>query len=326
MIRKNQCNSQIPLTVNQGDFLDIIIINWNSATQLQRCVDSILSSTINLPGKVIIVDNRSTDGSLKNLNGVQGIHILQSRENLGFGGGCNLGFIQSQAKFLLFLNPDIQFLPNSLSNLVDFLNSPALSPETGVFGVQLQNPDGSIQKNVARFPRFKELFPRMAGLDRLFPRIFKPHYVKDMDYSKNLLVDQVPGAFFLVRRSCFEQLGGFDEHFFLYYEDVDFSYRARQAGWNTQYLADVKVIHSGGGTTESIKDRRLFYSLRSRVLYAGKHYGRWQALAVIFAALTIELLSRCARSVLHLSLGELTATLKGFGLFMRSLPETLKKL
>ena len=107
---------------------------------------------------------------------------------------------------------------------------------------------------------------------------------------------------------------------------VDFSYRTHQAGWNTQYLADVKVFHSGGGTTESIKDNRLFYSLRSRVLYAGKHFGRWQALAMILATLTFEFLSRCARAVLRLSLGELTATLKGYGFFMHSLPETLKKL
>jgi GT2 family glycosyltransferase len=312
--------------VYKNNLLDIIIINWNSASHLRRCVDSILSSTTKLSGKVIIVDNLSTDGSLKDLNGIKDIQILQPPKNLGFGGGCNLGFRQSQAQFLLFLNPDIQFLPDSQKRVVDFLNSPKLLPETGIIGVLLQNPDGSIQKNVARFPRFIEIFPCMVGLDRVFPRIFKPHYVKYMDYSKNQLVDQVPGAFFLVRRSCFEKLGGFDERFFLYYEDVDFSYRAHQVGWNTQYLADATVFHGGGGTTESIKDKRLFYSLRSRVLYAGKHFGRWQALAIIAATLTIEFLSRCARAMLRLSLGELTATLKGFWLFVRSLPETLKKL
>ena len=312
--------------MNQDDFLDIIIVNWNSSTQLRRCVDSILSSTIKIPGKLIIVDNCSTDCSIKSLNGITDIQILQPQENMGFGGGCNLGDAQGDAFFILFLNPDIQFPPDSLKKLVDFLNSPKLLPEVGIIGVQLQNPDGSIQKNIARFPRFKELFPRMIGLDRICPRIFKPHFVNELDYTKNQLVDQVPGAFFLVRRSCFEQLGGFDKRFFMYYEDVDFSYRAHQAGWNTQYLADVKVFHGGGGTTESIKDKRLFYSLRSRVLFVGKHIGRWQALVVIFATLTIEFLARCVRAVLLLSLGELTATLKGFGFFMRSLPETLKKL
>lgn len=312
--------------MNQDGFLDIIIINWNSATQLRRCIDSILSSTIKIPGKLIIVDNCSTDSSMKSLNEIMDIQILQPRENLGFGGGCNLSSCQSKAGFFLFLNPDIQFPPDSLKKLVDFLNSAELSPETGIIGVQLQNPGGSIQKNIARFPRFKELFPRMAGLDRICSRIFKPHFINDMDYTKNQLVDQVPGAFFLVRRSCFEQLGGFDERFFIYYEDVDFSYRAYQTGWKTQYLADVKVFHSGGGTTESIKDRRLFYSLRSRVLYAGKHFGHWQALAVIFATLTIEFLSRCAHALLRLSTNELTTILKGYSLFMRSLPETLKKL
>ncbi|MDP2966408.1 MAG: glycosyltransferase family 2 protein [Pelolinea sp.] len=312
--------------MNQTDFLDFIIINWNSALQLRRCVDSILSSTIQIPGKLIVVDNCSTDTSMKGLNGIKNLQIFQQSKNLGFGGGCNLGSSQSRAGFFLFLNPDIQFLPDSLKRVVDFLNSPELLPETGIIGVQLQNPDGSIQINIARFPRFKELFPRMAGFDRICPRIFKPHYVKDMDYTKNQLVDQVPGAFFLVRRTCFEQLGGFDERFFMYYEDVDFSYRAHLAGWKTQYLADVKVIHGGGGTTESIKDIRLFYSLRSRVLYAGKHFGRRQALAVIFGIITLEFPTRFARAVLRLSLGELTATLKGFRLYMRYLPEALKRL
>lgn len=100
--------------MNQDDFLDIIIVNWNSATQLRRCVDSILFSTIKIPGKLIIVDNCSTDSSMKSLNGIKNLQILQPQENMGFGGGCNLGAAQGDALFILFLNPDIQFPPDSL--------------------------------------------------------------------------------------------------------------------------------------------------------------------------------------------------------------------
>jgi len=326
MSLKNQCYLQIPLTVNQDNILDILIINWNSGIQLRGCIDSILFSTIKIPGKLIILDNCSTDSSIKSFDRVRGIQIMQPSENLGFGGGCNLGSSQSKAGFILFLNPDIQFLPDSLGKLVDFLSSPELPPETGIVGVQLQNPDGSVQKNVARFPRFWALFPRMIGLDRLFPRFFKPHYVKDMDYTKNQLVDQVPGAFFLVRRSCFEQLGGFDERFFLYYEDVDFSYRAHLAGWDTLYLADVSVEHIGGGTTDQIKGRRLFYSLRSRVLYTSKHFGYLHAVILYFGILFLEFPARIFRSALHLSSEEFFATLKALSLFLANLPKIIKKI
>ena len=92
--------------MTQNNLLDIIIINWNSATQLRRCVDSILSSTIKIPGKLIIVDNCSTDRSLEGLNGIKGLQIIQPSENLGFGGGCNLGAQKAAGRWLAFLNAD----------------------------------------------------------------------------------------------------------------------------------------------------------------------------------------------------------------------------
>ena len=166
----------------------------------------------------------------------------------------------------------------------------------------------------------------MVGLDRLFPRWFPSHFLRDMDYERTQVVEQVPGAFFLIRRALFEQLGGFDERFFMYYEDVDLSYRARLAGWNTLFIGDIFVQHVGGGTTEPIKGRRLFYSLRSRVLYAGKHFGRARAIGLAAAVLVLEFPVRFLRALLRFSWAEVKATCEACLLFLRNFPETIKCL
>ena len=165
----------------------------------------------------------------------------------------------------------------------------------------------------------------MLALDRVFPHIFPPHYVKNMAYDQTQIVDQVPGAFFLVRRTLFQQLGGFDERFFMYYEDVDFSYRASVNGWKTLYLAEIAVAHQGGGTTENISDKRLFYLLQSRVLYIKKHYGYLQSVFVLLGTLIFEFLARCIRAVIHCSKSELYATIKAYSMFLHAFPELLRR-
>lgn len=304
------------------NILDIVIINWNSTPLLQRCVASISSS---FPGNLIIVDNGSANPAVDALADAYDLNLLRPSENLGFGGGCNLGAAQGYAPFILFLNPDICFHPDTLPELISFLTSERLPKEVGIVGVQLVDQHGQIQKNIAHFPRFSHLFPRMLGLDRAFPCIFPPHYVTKLNYEQTQIVDQVPGAFFLVRRSVFDQLGGFDERFFMYYEDVDFSYRAFLSGWKTLYLAEVAATHQGGGTTYLITARRLFYSLRSRVLYIKKHGGIIQAVLVTLGILLLEFWARLARAFLKASPKEITATIKAYALFIRNIPGLFKR-
>jgi len=312
--------------MSPANLLDIVIVSWNSRPQLAACLQSLLKSGLPKGASIVVVDNSLKSEIQEGIPGTPPFSILHPEKNLGFGGGCNLGAAQGKAPFILFLNPDILFPLGSMQKLIAYTQADTLPENTGIIGVQLLNPDGSIQKNVARFPVFKDLFPRMLGLDRVFPKLFKSHYIKDMDYSQNHLVDQVPGAFFLVKRELFETLGGFDERFFMYYEDVDFSYRAHRAGWKTLYLAEISVQHVGGGSTEQIKGRRLFYSLRSRVLYAGKHFGRMRAAALIFGILILEFPARLLRALIHFSLDELSVTIKALLLFLVNLPEVIKKL
>ncbi len=312
--------------MSPADLLDIVIVNWNSRPQLTACLRSLSQSGLPKGASIVVVDNFLQNQIPEDISGTPPFTILHPKKNLGFGAGCNLGAAQGHAPFILFLNPDIIFPDGSLEKLITKLETGDLPDQVGIIGVQLLNFDGSIQKKIARFPLFKHLFPRMLGLDHLFPKTIKPHYRKDLDYSQDQVVEQVPGAFFLVRRNVFEQLGGFDERFFLYYEDVDFSYRAHLAGWQTLYLADIAVYHLGGGTTQFIQGKRLFYSLRSKVMYVAKHFGRLKACLVILGVLLLEFPVRTIHSLFRFSFRDLKNNIYALGLFLVNIPQMVKKI
>jgi GT2 family glycosyltransferase len=147
----------------------------------------------------------------------------------------------------------------------------------------------------------------------------------EWDHAQTRQVDQVIGAFFLVRRGLFESLHGFDERFFVYFEEVDFAYRARQAGWLSVYLADAQAFHAGGGTSNQVKARRLFYSLRSRLLYAFKHFSWTGAVGVLLATLLLEPVSRTALALFRHSWAGLKETWAAYGMLWRWLPQWVFK-
>ena len=161
---------------------------------------------------------------------------MRNADNRGFGAACNQGAAGSDADFLLFLNPDTRLMPGSLAEPVRYLRSPE-HETVGIVGIQLFDADGHVARNTARAPTAWSMVGNSVGLDRLMPRLFPPHFVTEWAHDETRPVDQVMGAFFLVRRSVFEALGGFDERFFVYYEDLDFSVRARAHGWSSVYLA-----------------------------------------------------------------------------------------
>ena len=134
------------------------------------------------------------------------------------------------------------------------------------------------------------------------------------------------GAFFLVRRSMFEELGGFDERFFVYLEDLDFSFRARQAVWRSYYLADARAYHKGGGSSEQAKATRMFYSLRSRILYGYKHFGWFSATFLAVGTLFIEPFSRLALAIGLRSGREAKETIKGYAMLWRAMPELFRNM
>lgn len=148
--------------------------------------------------------------------------------------------------------------------------------------------------------------------------------MKEWDHSGTRIVEQVMGAFFLVRRRLFESLGGFDDRFFVYFEEVDFSLRARQAGRLSFYLADARAHHTGGGGSQQVRPKRLFYSLRSRIIYGYKHFGSLRATGLFLATLFLEPVARFALSAARLSPSQMAETAQGYAFLWREVPEILR--
>jgi N-acetylglucosaminyl-diphospho-decaprenol L-rhamnosyltransferase len=308
--------------------LDIVIVNWNTGPQLLDCLHSIMSacSEVIQLHQCIVVDNASTDGSAVTPEIFSlPLTMLRNQENKGFAYACNQGAKLGTSEYILFLNPDCILLASSLVKALCFLDGRP-NERVGILGLQLVDENEVIQRNVARFPTPKSLFYQMLGLDRLWPRRFPSHFMTDWDHRKNLEVDQVTGAFYLVRRKVFEELKGFDERFFMYFEDLDFAYRAKQAGWNSYYYADAQAVHFGGGASYQVRGKRLYYVLNSRVFYVAKHYGVPSALRIMLASFMVEFWVRIVWSITSQSGQNLIETIQAYRMYLGTLPQLLREI
>jgi N-acetylglucosaminyl-diphospho-decaprenol L-rhamnosyltransferase len=306
--------------------LDIIIINWNSSIQLRECLEAVASADRQefRLDKVIIVDNASTDRSLEGLEQVAlPIEIIRNAKNNGFGAACNQGAAISTADYLLFLNPDTKSAPDAIDRAVSFMEKPDRQ-QVGVVGIQLLDSRGKIQRSCARFLTPSTLWCSILGIDKLIKNKSTSYMMTEWDHDNTQPVDHVMGAFYLIRSEIFRSLNGFDESFFVYFEDLDLSYRVKKLGWLSYYLADARSFHKGGGTSENIKATRLFYSLRSRILYGYKHFNPIQANLMMLASLSIEPFTRIIFAMLKLSGSQVKETILGYAQLFANLPEIYK--
>lgn len=306
--------------------INIVIVNWNAGQQLVDAVVSIDQHNQNLITSVIVVDNISTDDSLVRVEALTDLsfdlQIIRNTENRGFGVACNQGAALATSEYFLFLNPDTLLFENSVKVALAFMQQPE-NARIGIVGIQLLDEENHISRSCARFPSVVGLVTHSIGLDRIFPRL--SHFMVEWDHATTRQVDHVIGAFFLVRRNVFETLQGFDSRFFVYLEDLDFSKRAKTLGWSSFYLAEARAYHAGGGTSRQVKARRLFYSLRSRILYVFKHFNPLGAFLVLTVTLLLEPLSRTAFAVVRRSWSSLKETWSAYVMLYRWMPEWLKK-
>jgi N-acetylglucosaminyl-diphospho-decaprenol L-rhamnosyltransferase len=304
--------------------LSIVIVNWNSGALLGECLASLPASiaglgALDLPGastpSIIVVDNGSTDGSIRS-GSVTGLAVdfIRNRENRGFAAACNQGAAAACEPLILFLNPDTRLYADSLRAAVQALMDPTHA-QVGIVGVALDDDRGNVARSCARFPRAYHYLNRALGIDRLWPQLGHP--MLEWDHRDSRCVDQVIGAFFMIRRSLFESLGGFDERFFVYLEEVDLSLRASQQGWASLYLANARAYHKGGGTTDAVRGRRLFYSWSSRLQYTEKHHGPAERFLLRLVTWVLEPLSRCVQLLLLRRWGELGAVAQAYGWLLR---------
>lgn len=302
--------------------LYIIIVNWNSGNQLKDCISSVghaRQDGFNL-SNVVIVDNASMDDSLHGVEqlGVP-VTIIPNKENRGFAAACNQGAAEAPGEYLLFLNPDMRLFEDSLTVPLVFMQRPE-NADVGIVGIQLVDENNHIARSSARFPSLSIFIAQALGLNRLPGLRHLNTHMSEWAHDKTATVDHVIGAFYLIRRPLFESLGGFDERFFVYLEDLDLSLRAHQAGWRSVYLTDAQAFHAGGGTSRQVKAHRLFYSLRSRLLYGFKHFTPWQARMLLCVTVLLEPVSRSMFSLLRGGMQDVRNTWGGYSMLYRDLP------
>lgn len=289
--------------------MDVVIVNWNGGDQVLDCVRS-LSGAGDVVSSVTVVDNASSDGSLTALSAIGGCRILPNSQNEGFGRACNSGAAGGKADFILLLNPDAAILPDTFGKLAEVVAKPE-NADVGVFGIRLQDETGETQRSCARFPDAGMFALDSLGVRHFFPKT-KGMHMTDWDHNATCDVDHVIGAFYLIRRDLFAKLGGFDERFFVYLEDIDLSLRVHQAGYRIRYLSDIRAYHKGGGVSSQVKAARLFYSLRSRLIYARKHFSVWGARSVAAVTLGPEFFTRLAFLLLRGRVQEIGNLLAGY--------------
>jgi N-acetylglucosaminyl-diphospho-decaprenol L-rhamnosyltransferase len=294
--------------------LDIIIVNWNTSDALRECLTSIAAAdnTGLRIHRVIVIDNDSTDALVDFTEWPSlPLQFIRNTRNRGFASACNQGAQSSKADYLLFLNPDTRLMPDALAHPIGFMEQ-AEAARIAVCGIRLTGMRGEPSLCCAAFPTALSLIAEGLGGDRLLPRIFPRRLLRSNDLPDSRTVDQIIGAFFLVRRAVFRALDGFDERFFLYFEEVDFSLRAKALGFDSFYLADVAAVHIGGLSSGRVKGKRLFYSLRSRIQFASKHFSRRRLVGLVLFTLLVEPLARIAWSCWRISAASLIATVKGY--------------
>lgn len=233
---------------------DVVIVNYNAGALLSDCVASAFAESANC---VIVVDNASTDGSLEALEHANQdkrlLIIIRNEANLGFAKACNIGVQASTARHILFLNPDSTLTPGALAQMTLVLET---ALRIGMVGGLLCNPDGSEQPGGRRvFPTPKRAFMRAFGLSRMtrfFPEVFSDFLLhKESLPTVPVVVEAISGACMLVKREAIEEVGLWDDGYFLHCEDLDWCMRFRQKGWKVMFVPDAKIVHVWGACSRS---------------------------------------------------------------------------
>jgi GT2 family glycosyltransferase len=272
--------------------LTIVIVSWNVRDLLRRCLQSIFEQgKLSAPGgeawlmhhgswETIVVDNASSDGSAEMIHHeFPHVLLITNDENRGFTAANNQGLALAQGRYLLLLNPDTELVGGALATMVGYLEE---NPEVGALGPQLRYPDGSIQSSRRRFPTFATALLESTVVQQWWSdnRLLRRYYMADTPDNEIQPVDWLVGACLLVRRQTYEQVGGLDEGFFMYSEELDWCRRIKDAGWEVVYLPTATVMHHEGKSSEQVVPARHVHFQSSKVRYFRQHHGALQAEAL----------------------------------------------
>lgn len=292
-------------------YCDIVIVNWNAGDFLQKCITSILQTNgADLVNTIFVIDNASTDNSLEGIKNLRKVRVIQNLENVGFGVACNQGIALSTAPYVIMVNPDVVVFDNTLEESMTFMET---HKDIDILGAMQLDENGNIMASCARFPTPLLFLNDALGLSKILPRVFKPAtLMTDWNHRESRTVDQIIGSFMFIRRSVFDSIGVFDPLFFVYYEELDLSKRLKNVGGISYYNHSIKLTHYGEGTTQNVKSYRLYLNLKSRLLYAKKHFGKSGFYSTFFSTMIIEPITRTLFLLIKGRFKEITATISGY--------------
>lgn len=251
--------------------VSVIIVSYNTCEMTLDCLRALYTDLADLAAEVWVVDNASTDGSPAAIHAAfPAVRLLENNQNVGFGVANNQAMVQASGEYFLLLNTDAFPKPGAVAALVAYLHD---HPDTAIAGPRLLNADGSLQLSCFPFPS-----PSRAWLENLWISAALPNHPVIGDYrrwphDRERQVDTVIGACMLVRRTAYEQVGGFDEKFFMYTEEIEWQRRLRDRNWEIAFTPAAQVTHFGGasGAMEAARINRYFFD--SLDYYEWKHYG-----------------------------------------------------
>lgn len=274
--------------------LSIIIVNWNTKILLDNCLNSILDSyqltgisnqkistdnqslITDNPIEIIIVDNGSTDGSVKYLKDLKiknyKLKIIYNSDNLGFGKANNQGIKIAQGKYIMLLNSDTIVKPGAIELLVEYLDT---HPVTAVVGPKLLNVDGTPQANCGRFPSI------IVSFIMLFVEKFALKDLVRYSPKATQVVDWLMGAAFMARHEVFNKIGGLDEEIFMYMEEVEWFYRVNKYGYRVDFFPGAEIVHLGRGSSKSGKKDPIINIYRGLTYFYKKHYSTTDQLILL---------------------------------------------
>jgi GT2 family glycosyltransferase len=255
--------------------LSVIIVNYNVRQFLENALASIYRALEGIEGEVFVVDNASVDGSAEMVKTkFPRVCLIESNENVGFARANNIALRRARGEFILLINPDTVVQEDTFRVMLQFFRD---VPDAGIAGCKILSPDGSFQLPCRRsFPTPWVAFTKIFGLSSLFPksRLFGRYNLTYLDEDETYRVDALGGAFMMVRGEAYRQVGGLDESFFMYGEDLDWCYRFGKGGFGVYYVHATKIIHFKGESTKrsDIDEIRLFY--QAMQLFVRKHFNR----------------------------------------------------
>ena len=265
--------------------VSIIIVSYKVRYYIEQCLNSVLRSVPD--AQILVVDNMSGDDSVDYLSEhFPQAEIIANDWNAGFGKANNMALAKATGRYVLFLNPDTVVAERTIPGCIEYMDA---HPETGAVGVRMQYGDGRFALESRRsLPTPSVSFWHMIGLGRMFPRskVFAKYHLTYLDKMQECPIDVVSGAYMFVRKEALDRIGGFDEAFFMYGEDIDLSYRILKAGYVNRYLP-LPIVHYKGESTikTSYRYAKVFYD--AMLIFFNKHFQNYSRIFALLVKMVV---------------------------------------